>query len=302
LQGPLEDQSGKMTEQPKATRRRHLADQLRSELQDGPLEDQSGETTKQSEAARLWQFADQLRSGLQEGPQEHQLGETSKQPMFHRDVVAEAKRQRQLDDRLHSELQEVDQFVDAFFGEGAQSVERQSLEWSMNASPNYVRIDLDEVPSHMKDIVRIGLNYLVALEHSFQDIILLQHSQLDILYLLVGTLNKGELTQEAFESEDSYTITYYDNPLQPGIAPKWSDQNVLGGKKTNKKQLPCRELNLVEFQQRRKHALAMLENASTDPRAELADKYHAKMLSQQREAAHVVDRKRCAATPGCLQR
>ena len=28
---------------------------------------------------------------------------------------------------------------------------------------------------------------------------------------------------QVFESENSYTITYYDNPLQPGIAPRWSD-------------------------------------------------------------------------------
>lgn len=32
----------------------------------------------------------------------------------------------------------------------------------------------------------------------------------------------ARLTQEVFESEQSYTITYYDNPLQPGIAPRWS--------------------------------------------------------------------------------
>jgi len=168
----------------------------------------------------------------------------------------------------------------------------------MNAISNYVRINLDEVPLHMKDIVRIGLNYLVALDHDFQDVILLQHSRVDILYLMVGNFNEGELTQEVFESEDSYPITYYDNPLQPGITPKWSDQNVLGGKKAKKKELPRRELNFEEFQRRQKHALAMLENAPADPMAELADKYHAKMLAQQHEAARIVDAKRCAAING----
>merc|ERR1711994_991434 len=100
---------------------------------------------------------------------------------------------------------------------------------------------------------------------------------------MVANFNEGELTQEVFESEDSYPITYYDNPLQPGIRPKWSDHNALGGKKTKK--LPRRELNFEEFQRRRKHALATLENASADPMAELADKYHTKILPQQHEAA-----------------
>jgi len=42
----------------------------------------------------------------------------------------------------------------------------------------------------------------------------------------------------------------------------------------------------------------MLENAAADPMAELADKYHAKMLAQQHEAARVIDAKRCAAIHG----
>jgi len=200
------------------------------------------------------------------------------------------------EDNINTE--EVDQFVDAFFGEGARSVDGRSPDWSMNAISNYVRINLHEVPLHMKDIVRIGLNYLVALDHDFEDVILLQHSRVDILYLMVGNFKEGELTQEVFESEDSYPITYYDNPLQPGIAPKWSDQNVLGRKKAKKKDLPRRELNFEEFQRRQKHALSMLENAPADPMAELADKYHAKMLAQQHEAARIIDAKRCAAIHG----
>ncbi len=35
------------------------------------------------------------------------------------------------------------------------------------------------------------------------------------------------LTQRSFF--EGYSITYYDEPLQPGILPRWSDQNVLGG-------------------------------------------------------------------------
>jgi len=296
-EGQPEDQPGETTKQSKATRLWQIADQLRSELQEGPLKDQSGEMNKQSKTMRLQQLADQLRLELQEGPPEDQPGETTKQHTLHRDVEAEAKRLRQLADQLRSELLEVDQFVNAFFGEVARSVDRQSADWSIDVISNYVHINLDKVPLHMNDIVRIDLKYFVALDHDFQDVILLQHSQVDYLYLMVGNLNKGELTQEVFESEDSYPIMYYDNPLQPGITPKWSDQNVLGGKSATKKELPRRELNFVEFQRRQKHALAMLENASTDPMAELADKYHAKMLAQQ-QAARVIDAKRCVAVPG----
>jgi len=194
---------------------------------------------------------------------------------------------------LRSELQEVDQFVDAFFGEGAWSVDGQSPDWSMYAISNYVRVDLDELPLHMKDIVKIGLKHLVALDHDFHDVIVLRHSQVDILYLMVGTVNEEELTQEVFESEDSYSIMYFDNPLQPGITPKWSDKYVLDEKRTKKNELPRRELNFEEFQQRRKYAFAMLANASAGPMAELADKYRANMLAQQHKAARAIDTALC---------
>jgi len=69
-------------------------------------------------------------------------------------------------------------------------------------------------------------------------------------------------------------------------------------KKTTIKELPRRELNSEEFQRRQKHALAMLEKASSDPVAELADKYHANMSAQQHEAARVVDTERCVAIHG----
>lgn len=177
---------------------------------------------------------------------------------------------------------EVDQFVDAFFGEGARSVDGRSPDWNTNAITTYIRIDLNEVPMHMKDIVRVGLNYIVSLDHEFENVVLLQHSRVDILYLIVGFFEEGQLTQAIFESEASYPITYYDNPLQPGIAPRWSDQNVLGGHRKNKnKELPRKELTFEEFQRRQKIALSMLENAPTDPMAALEEKYRTKMLAQQ---------------------
>mmetsp|Transcript_105924 Transcript_105924/g.309812 ORF Transcript_105924/g.309812 Transcript_105924/m.309812 type:complete len:455 (-) Transcript_105924:206-1570(-) len=182
---------------------------------------------------------------------------------------------------------EVDQFVDAFFGEGARGVDGRSPDWNTGKVENYTRIQLEEVPIHMRDIVRIGLNYLLSLDHDFQNVVLLQHSRVDILYLMVGMLSDGDLTQEIFDSEESYPITYYDNPLQPGIAPRWSDQNVLGAKKARKKpnvkELPRRELNFEEFQRRQKHALAMLENGPPDPMVALEEKYRAKMLATEHE-------------------
>jgi len=115
---------------------------------------------------------------------------------------------------------------------------------------------------------------------------------------MVGLFTEGDLTQEIFESEQSYPITYYDNPLQPGIAPRWSDQNVLGGRKAKKKDLPRRELNFEEFQRRQKHALAMLENAPADPMAALEEKYRSKMLAMEHKAAAIAEQKRCQAIRG----
>lgn len=178
---------------------------------------------------------------------------------------------------------EVDQFVDAFFGESARSVDGQSPDWNTGKIENYIRIDLSAVPLHMKDIVRIGLTYIVSLDHDFENVVLLQHSRVDILYLMVGMFASGPLTQEVFVSELSYTLSYYDNPLQPGITPRWSDQNVLGATKAKKKDLPRRELNWEEFQRRQKIALAMLENAPADPMAALEEKYRTRMLSQEHE-------------------
>jgi len=190
---------------------------------------------------------------------------------------------------------ETDQFVDAFFGEGARRVDGRSGDWRMGAIEAYISINLEEVPLHMKDIVRIGLNYMVSLDCDFENLVLLQHARVDILYLMVGLLVEGELTQEAFESEDSYTITYYDNPLQPGIQPTWGDQN---GKKFKKKDMPRRELNFEEFKRRQKHALAMLENGPPDPMMALEEKYRAKMLATEHSQRAIAAEKRREAIRG----
>lgn len=181
---------------------------------------------------------------------------------------------------------EVDAFVDAFFGEGSRGVDGRSHDWRLGSVENYSRIDLGEVPLHMRDIVRIGLNYIVSLDHEFHDVVLLQHARVDILYLMIGVLVEGPLTQQVFDSEESYTISYYDNPLQPGITPMWGDQNVLGNQKLSaqkKAELPRKELTWEELQRRQKHALAMLENAPADPLRALEEKYQTKMLATEHE-------------------
>lgn len=201
------------------------------------------------------------------------------------------------EDNLNTD--EVDQFVDAFFGDSARGVDGRSPDWSMGKVENYIPIDLEEVPFHMKDIVRIGLHYMVSLDEEFENVVLLQHSRVDILYLMIGLMGQSVLTQELFESEQSYPITYYDNPLQPGIAPRWSDQNRLDGRSRKKKDLPRKELNYEEFQRRQKIALAMLENGpGPDPLADLEETYRQKMTAQLHDAARVSEQNRCKALLG----
>jgi len=198
------------------------------------------------------------------------------------------------------DTEEVDVFVDAFFGESARAVDGRSGDWSANSISNYNYVDLTQVPLHMKDIVRIGLTYIVALDHDFENVVLLQHSRIDILYLMVGLWDAGDLTQELFGSEKSYSLTYYDNPLQPGICPRWSDQNRLNGRTGGKHSsaLPTRELNFEEFQRRQKIALAMIENAPADPMAALEEKYRIQMIETQRQRALTADEKRREALRG----
>mmetsp|Transcript_28696 Transcript_28696/g.46203 ORF Transcript_28696/g.46203 Transcript_28696/m.46203 type:complete len:458 (+) Transcript_28696:85-1458(+) len=193
---------------------------------------------------------------------------------------------------------EVDEFVNAFFGEGARNIDGRSPDWKTNSVENYNPINLEQVPLHMKDIVRVGLNYIVSLDHIFENVVLLQHGRIDILYLMVGLFDAGGLTQEVFESDRSYPITYYDNPLQPGIQPRWSDQNVLGGTRLKKKDVPRKELTFEEFQRRQKIALAMLENEAPDPMAALEEKYRNKMYAQLHQTKCLTERNKVEAIRG----
>merc|ERR1712070_256202 len=51
-------------------------------------------------------------------------------------------------DEDNIDTDEIDQFVDAFFGEGARRIDGRSGEWSTGTIENYIRIDLSEVPFH----------------------------------------------------------------------------------------------------------------------------------------------------------
>ncbi|CAE8588488.1 unnamed protein product [Polarella glacialis] len=192
---------------------------------------------------------------------------------------------------------EVDEYVDTFFGETARGVDGYSPDWQTGSIRNFNRINLQEVPLHMRDIVRLGLTYMISLDLTFENIILMQHSRVDILYLMVGQQCEGDLTQDIFESEESYTVTYYDNPLQPGIGPRWSDTNEKTGRR-DRSDLPRRELNFEEYQRRQKHALAMLENGPPDPMRALEEKYRSKMLETEHKQHAIAAEKRHQAIQG----
>ncbi|CAD7951674.1 unnamed protein product [Amoebophrya sp. A25] len=180
-------------------------------------------------------------------------------------------------------------FVDAFFGESARAADGRSADWKLFSVSNYTIISLEEVPIYMRDIVQVGLNYLASVDiplgqESFKSIFLLRHSRIDILYLMLGLVEDEELTQEAFDRDSSYPITYYDTPLQPGIAPRWSDQNILGNDRPKdiEKRVERKELNYEEFERRQRFALAALEN-NVDELAALEEDYYTKKTEGEQQ-------------------
>lgn len=108
---------------------------------------------------------------------------------------------------------DADTFVDAFFGEGARASDGRSFEWKLNAISNYHVLDVAEVPAYMKDIVKVGLNYMASIDlrradgASFSNIYLLRHARVDILYMILGLVDDDELSQTAFDRDSSYPIT-----------------------------------------------------------------------------------------------
>ena len=114
-----------------------------------------------------------------------------------------------------------------------------------------------ELPEHMRVIIRTGLNYLACvLDLTEKTVWVLRHARMDLMYVMVVTPESDELTQAMFD--DGYPITYMDNPLQPGIAPRWSDQNRLSGqaKALTQEQIKMKSLSLDEYIERQEQARA----------------------------------------------
>lgn len=115
--------------------------------------------------------------------------------------------------------------------ETARGVEQQDM--SLHSLDNYEVIQVDgrsgSVPTYMRDIVMIGLGYLANVVERMEEkeVVLLRHFVMDQMYVLLAY--DPPLDKDAFE-ERGYAITYYDNPLQSGIRPTWSDQNGLDKK------------------------------------------------------------------------
>jgi len=129
---------------------------------------------------------------------------------------------------------------------------------SLHSIDNYEVLELDsrDVPEYMRSIVMIGLNYLVATVEGMEEkeVVLLRHFVMDQMYALLAYI--PPLDDDAFTIH-GYIITYYDHPLQEGIQPFWSDQNISpggangGGKSSN--------LRVIDSQTMERRRLAALE-------------------------------------------
>ena len=56
--------------------------------------------------------------------------------------------------------------------------------------------------------MRIGLKYMVSLEHDFENVVLLQHARVDILYLMVGMQQDGMLLDFATKEQLASDLTF----------------------------------------------------------------------------------------------
>lgn len=146
----------------------------------------------------------------------------------------------------------------------------RSADWTLHRLSNYEVYSPDEAPGHMQAIVQTGLNYLAkVLDLESHTVILLRHVRIDILWVMLAFEVGRELNQEVF-AVDGYPITYYDNPLQPGITPNWSDQNVLHrGVRRDPSLLEAKELSLEDFIERREMARLEAESLELEERRQL---------------------------------
>lgn len=168
-----------------------------------------------------------------------------------------------------------DAFLNAFFGDEARASDCRSGDYGLHSVANYDIVSLTNVSELMKDIVKVGLNYIISLDlNPDPSIVFLQHSRIDILYVMA--VYEPPLTQESFDG--AYVITYYDNPLQAGITPKWSDQNISSGQR--KSSAARRELNREELLRRMEND-PMIE----DPLEALGERYARLHLREERQNA-----------------
>lgn len=139
----------------------------------------------------------------------------------------------------------------------------RSPDWTLFKLCNYEACLPEEAPEHMRAIVHVGLNYLAkVLDLNVQAVVLLRHRRIEIMWVMLAFDLGKDLNQARF-AEDGYPITYYDNPLQPGIAPTWSDQNVLGsGRPRDPELLAAKELSLEDYIERKE--LARLEQEALE--------------------------------------
>eukprot|EP00929_Paragymnodinium_shiwhaense_P028054 TRINITY_DN16336_c0_g1_i1.p1 TRINITY_DN16336_c0_g1~~TRINITY_DN16336_c0_g1_i1.p1 ORF type:complete len:273 (-),score=47.04 TRINITY_DN16336_c0_g1_i1:113-931(-) len=147
-------------------------------------------------------------------------------------------------------------FARTFFEARQQTdSDTRSGDWTLHKLSNYQVLRPGEEPEHMRAIVNVGLGYLAkVLDLETQAVVLLRHARIDILWIILAFDGNLELSQERFQV-DGYPITYYDNPLQPGIKPTWSDQNVLGvSRPRNPELLAAKELSLEDYIERQERA------------------------------------------------
>lgn len=162
-------------------------------------------------------------------------------------------------------------FARTFFERRRQTdSDTRSGEWSLHSLANYDVYLAGEEPSHLRAIVRVGLNYLTTvLDLERKCVVLLRHRRMDQMWVMMAYNEDRELTQECFAG-DGYIITYYDNPLQPGIRPRWSDQNVLGtGRPRSEELLAAKELSLDDYIERQEVARAELDALEAEERRQL---------------------------------
>lgn len=146
----------------------------------------------------------------------------------------------------------------------------RSGDWSLHSLANYEVYLPGEEPVHLRAIARVGLNYLTTvLDLERKCVVLLRHSKMDLMWVMMAYDDSKELCQKRF-SDDGYIITYWDNPLQPAISPRWSDQNVLhGGGPRSRELLAAKELSQDDYIERQELARAEQEASDAEERRAL---------------------------------